>query len=95
MPAQEGLLAGLVGVEVVDERLELHQSAVAPPRPRDLQAQPRAQRLGDAGEMQRRYGGDVGQVWGRYGGDMGEIWGRYGAWVATAHEAGETSTASA
>ena len=54
MPAEEGLLAGLVGVEVVDERLELHQGAVAPPRPRNLQAQPRAQRLGDAAEMRRR-----------------------------------------
>ena len=37
MPAEEGLLAVLVGVEVVHQSLELHESAVAPPGASDLQ----------------------------------------------------------
>ena len=60
MPAEEGLLAVLVGVEVVHQGLELHQSAVPPPGARDLQPQPRAQRLGGAGVRFRVRGGGRG-----------------------------------
>ena len=60
MPAEEGLLAVLVRVEVVHQGLELHQSAVPPPGARDLQPQPRAQRLGGAGVRFRVRGGGRG-----------------------------------
>ena len=49
-----------LGLEGVDEGLELHQRAVAPPRPGYLKPQPRAQRLGGDGPRGRRAQDGVG-----------------------------------